>query len=400
MRRHTPITLVALLAAACLALGGCTGESRTGDVARQRAQQHQTALKAGVEWTMAQQAFEVGDLDTAYKRVQASLGLNDQVPKSHLLLGRILLEKGNLEGALDSFHTAITLDPEYSEGYYAAGVAYERMSKDGSAAASYRQAYDLDNDDAQALIAAVETSINSDNIAQAEAWAREGLSHMQHSAALHQLLGQIALLHGDYDEAIDYLEEATLLSPDDAGIQEDLTRAMYEARRYAECEHRAQRLLENPAFAERRDLKHMRAECLIQLDRGFEARELLMALVDEDPTDARAWVSLGKVAYSLGDDRRIRQAADRLIGLEPDRPEGFILRALWEWDYGDKEKALKMLERATRLGSDAATLRLSASWLHELGRHEEAVAQLAAARAQAAETATSRGAVTAVPVTE
>ncbi len=394
--RHTALTLAAL---AGLALGGCAGKTPHGDLARQAAQQHQLALKAGVEWNMAQQAFEVGDLDTAYKRVQTSISLNDQVPKSHALLGRILLEKGNLEGALKSFQTAITIDPEYSEGYYASGVAYERMSKDDLASASYRRAYELDNEDAQALIAAVETRMSFGDLDQAEAWAREGLAHMQHSAALHQLLGQIALLRGDHDGAIAFLEEATLLSPDDATIREDLTRAMYEANRYAECEYRAQRLLQEPRFAARRDLKHMRAECLIQLDRGFEAREILMGLVADDPTDARGWVSLGKVAYALGDDRRIRQAADRLIGLEPDRPEGFILRALWEWDYGDKDKALQMLERASRLThTDPQALRLSAAWLHELGRHEEARTRLAQARALMEESAAAT--VTAAPVTE
>ena len=399
--RCTTLTL-AMLTGVALFLSGCSGPGSQGNVARQKAQQHQLALKAGVEWTMARQAFEVGDLETAYKRVQTSLSLNDQVPKAQVLLGRVLLEQGNLEGAVSAFQTAVTIDPEYSEGYYAAGVAYERMSKDELAYGSYYRAYELDSKDSQALIAAIETRMNSGDLEGASTWAREGLSHLQHSAALHQLLGQIALLQGEYQEAVAFLEEASLLSPDDASIQEDLTTAMYEAGRYAECEFRAKVLLEEPAYASRRDLKHLRAECLLQLDRGLEARELLMDLVAGDPTDARAWVSLGKVAQTLGDERRVRQAADRLIGLEPHRPEGFILRALWEWDHGEKETALKMLERATALssGDQPETLRLSAVWLHQMGRQEEARDKLAAARMLTESQTSAATTLTAVPVPE
>ena len=204
---------------------------------------------------------------------------------------------------------------------------------------------------------------------------QEALTHLKHSAAIHQLAGQIQMLRGDYAQAVMSLQESSLLAFEDSAVHEDLVRARYAAGQFAECEFQIQQMLGEDAYAERRDLQHMRAECLLRLDRSFEAREILMELVAADRTDVHAWKVLGQVAQQLGDERRVRQAADRLMGLEPNEADGYVLRALWEWKHGSQETAFKMLDRASSVApTQSETLTLTAIWLAEIGSEEQALA--------------------------
>ncbi|HEB61235.1 MAG TPA: tetratricopeptide repeat protein [Phycisphaeraceae bacterium] len=377
LRRTTVI--ISLTAVAVLA--GCAGTGVQGQKNRAQAAQRWSQIKSGTEWDMARQAFEVGDLDTAYKRVQQSLAYNDQVAKSHTLLGRIELEKGDLDKAIKSFKTALLLDPEDTDALYASGIAYERMSKNEEAFRAYYKAYTLNQEDAVPLVAAVETLINEGKLDKAYEISTAALDQLQHNSALHQLIGQIHMLRGEYSKAVDEFEQASLLAADNANVREDLIRAMYADGRFAECEYEIQQMLKEDDFADRRDLKHMRTTCLEKLDRLMEARDILMKLAAEDRTDFRAWSSLGQVAYKLNDFRRLRQSADRLMGLRPDDPEGYVFRALWEWKNGSHDKAMKMLDKAKTLNPDDPYLfTLLSVWLREEGKEQDSVAALQTAQ--------------------
>ncbi len=374
-------TGVLVAVAAVLLLAGCGGPTQQGRQARIDAETRWNGAKSGVEWSMANQAYEVGDLDTAHKHVMKSLSLTDQVPAQYILLAKIMLEKGSLETAENSLRTALAIDPTQAEAYYVLGLVYERMSLSEQAFDAYSKAFELDGNDVLALIASVETLINMDKLDRAQRLAEGELSHHQYNSALRQVLGQIEMIRGDVDAAVALFEEAALLAPDESMVEEDLIGAMFAAGRFAECEFRLQQMLDDPDHADRRDLRHMWAECLRCVDREYEAREILMELVEEDRTDRRAWIALGHVAHRLHDERRVRQAGDRLIGLSPQEPEGYALRALWEWEHGTPDKALRMIEKAASLAEDDPEPDfLAGMWLLDLGRRTEALAHFVRAK--------------------
>src|SRR5687767_5935812 len=90
-------TIVPVLA--LLTLAGCAGHGNYTQERVNAAGARMSQLKSGTEWQMAQQQFLAGELDKSLKTVDRSIALNDQVPKSHTLRGRILVEKGRLEEA-------------------------------------------------------------------------------------------------------------------------------------------------------------------------------------------------------------------------------------------------------------------------------------------------------------
>ncbi|NRA58390.1 MAG: hypothetical protein HRU13_09795, partial [Phycisphaerales bacterium] len=118
--------------------------------------------------------------------------------------------------------------------------------------------------------------------------------------------------------------------------------------RFAEAEFNLAELLSKKEFEDRRDLKHMQARCLVEVDRPVDAREVLVSLTETEggEKDLDAWIQLGHVSYQLRDMGRVRRAASRVIALAPQRSEGYLLRALQQRGTGDLDGALSSLDLA------------------------------------------------------
>ncbi|MCX5689717.1 MAG: tetratricopeptide repeat protein [Planctomycetota bacterium] len=125
---------------------------------------------------------------------------------------------------------------------------------------------------------------------------------------------------------------------------------------------------------DRRDLRHMRARCLVQLDRPVEARDLYLALTkdSEGAADVEAWKGLGEVAFVLKDTQRVKVCAQRLVAIAPQSPDGWVLRGLLNRRTGDLQAARMNLEQAVHLRRDANTLMLLGMVQQELNMTDAA----------------------------
>lgn len=350
-----------------------------------QAQERMAILKSGTEWQMAQQQFLAGDLDKALKTVNRSLAINDNVPKSHVLKGRILIEKGRLEEARDSLLTAEKLDEKNVDAQYYLGIVHEQFNQPAEALARYNKAAELDTGNPQYVVAAAEMLVQTGDLNAAEQLLNSKREAFQYNAAVRQSLGHIAQLRGDQAAAAQCFSEALLLAPDDVAILEDLAQAQFQANMFADAEFTLNRLLDNPDTADRRDFKQMKSKCLIALNRPVEARTILLELTSdkESPRDFMSWVDLGNVSVVLKDKPHLRQAAMRAIGLQPDRHEGYTLRAMSHRIEGRSEEALTATDDAIkRCGGDIAPFVLRAMIQQDLGRPFDAKATLEQALAR------------------
>lgn len=358
-RNALALTAAAGLAAAWLVASGCSTTGRHTSRDASQAKQTLAVIKSATEWDMARQAFLAGDLDKALKGVDRSIALNENVPKSHVLRGRILLEKGDIEGAIDSFNVAQTIDPASYDAHYFQGVAFERLAQPEQAKERYVKAADLDPSNPQYVIAAAEMMLDLNQTPQARAFLEERQPAFEHNGGVRHLLGQIAMIEGDTERAERLFTEARLLTPDDPMINEDLVRAMVANRKFGDAESLLARMLKDPAYADRRDLRKLQARCLIETDRLVEAREVYIRLTRDDAgvNDAEAWLELGNASYLLNDDTRARQGAARAIALAPSQPGGYILRALVERRSGDLKAASETLQVGANRAPDDASIR-------------------------------------------
>ena len=374
MRSRFSASCVVTLAAI---LNGCAGgHGNYTTEGLNAAQQRMAVIKSGTQWDMARQQFLAGDLKKALKSVDNSIEINDSVTKAHTLRGRILMELGQLEAAGKEFHRALELDASFVDAHYYLAILHERFNEPEEALAEYQAAAALEPSDAQYLIAASEMLMDLGRLDEAEQLLESRSEDFQHNPGVHQTLGHLAMIRGDADKAVKLFDEARLLAPDDHSILEDLAVAQMQAEKFVEAEYTLRQLLKDPERADRRDLKRLRARCLVSLDRPVEAREILLSLTSDDDgrNDIDAWVDLGQVALMLGDRHRVQIAAARVVALAPTRFEGPLLAALWKRAKGDLPGALKSATRAVTLAasSDPTPMVVRGAILREMGRLDEA----------------------------
>jgi Flp pilus assembly protein TadD len=371
MTRHRSVPLrVPILLAAAGALAGCGGHGKhTGKFLEER-QEKMAQMRAATTYDLAQQAFFAGELEKSLRHLDDSIALSDGVAKSHVLRGRVLMEMGDLAGAIRSLEHAESLNPSNVDAQYFLALTHERASDKPRALARFMRAAELDPANPQYLVAAAETLVDLGRVAEARTLLESHLDSLGHAPGVVQTLGHVALIEGDAERATELFGEGRLLAPGDQGIIEDLARAQMLVGDFAQAEYNLATLLEKPGAASRRDLKHMRAQCLLKVGRPVEARAILLALTNDaaGQSDLRAWIELGNVAFELRDMNRVRQASQRVQALAPDRSEGHLLRALWQRHRGDLPAALQSANLAVeRRGAEISPLLLRGLIQREMG---------------------------------
>jgi tetratricopeptide (TPR) repeat protein len=311
-------------------LAGCHGQGKYTAAGRPGAEERMSQLKSGVEFQTAERQFLSGDLPKALRTIERSLAINPKVAKSHALRGRILMELANYEPAREALLTAEELDATRAETQYFIGIIAERTSQFAEAQQRYTRAAQLDSSEPQYVIASGEMLIQLGKIEEADALLRDNLTRFPTTAALRHTLGQMEMMRSRHAEAAEWFGQARLLSPEDTVILEDLTRTLVALRRYSEADINLEVLLANSANANRTDLKMLKVRCLAAMDRLGDARGQLAELLNtpEMRNDVQAWILMGNLAARLDDIGRLRVAANRVIALAPDRPEGHALKAM------------------------------------------------------------------------
>lgn len=365
---------IALLAAAAF-VTGCANHGTHTQAFKDKAELRVSQMKAATDWDLAQQQYLAGDLEKALRNVDHSIILNERVAKSYVLRGRILIELGRLEEALLTFDKALEIDTESHASNYYKGFIYERFSQFDPALVNYQQAAKLDPSNPQYVLAASEMLIDLDRLDEAEALLGTNKSIFEHNAGVRQTLGHIQMMRENHAEAVTHFSEASLLAPDDTSIVEDLTRALVASGRFGDAESNLRRLTANDSKFERRDLQHLRARCLVEIDRPVEARDILTRLATgpQGSSDVTAWSELADLSLKLKDKHRLREAAQRLIALAPASSGGYVFMALFQRETGKAELAAKTLIKAVELSpKDPAPALLRGMILADLGRREEA----------------------------
>jgi tetratricopeptide (TPR) repeat protein len=177
------------------------------------------------------------------------------------------------------------------------------------------------------------------------------------------------------------VRRARLLAPEDAAILTDLASAQMAAGRFGHALTNLDHLLADPENEGRRDLQHLKAECLLALGRPVDAREIYRELTArEGASDVRAWAGLARTAFQIKDERTFRRAATRVLSIDPAYGEGYVLHAALQREQGNHAKALQILDTGLmRAGRDADLLAMRSLVLSELGRRDEALVAAQAA---------------------
>ncbi|OQY29229.1 MAG: hypothetical protein B6244_04355 [Candidatus Cloacimonetes bacterium 4572_55] len=89
--------------------------------------------------------LQIGLLDEAEEEFRKAVTFDPKFVAAHINLGRVYLGKEMYHHALDSFETAIRLNPQISKTHYYRGIAFEKLGQIEEAIESLRHALEFDS---------------------------------------------------------------------------------------------------------------------------------------------------------------------------------------------------------------------------------------------------------------
>jgi tetratricopeptide (TPR) repeat protein len=360
------------LLAATLALGlmGCQGNHKRHV---SKADARWKAMRSGLMFQMAQQQFDAGDLDQSEKTLNEALQIDPRNAKLYALGGRLAMERGHLERAYHRFKGAIEINPQFAPAHYYQGIVMQRWTQFDAALVYYHRAYEIEPDNAAYLLAMVEMLVAQDRLDEAMEILTEKMTYFDLNAGIRTAIGQLYFMRGDYDKAVEYYRQASLIRPEDAHIHEELALSLLAAGHPQEAARRLEQLCEDPKLSGRRDLKMALADSYFAARRITEAKTVYIQLTRSNPLDAGSWIKLGELAMSQRDGTGAMIAAGKAIKLAPHKHEGYVLAGVVLSKQRHFEEALEMFDQAAHLApEDASPLLLRGITLERQGLLAEA----------------------------
>jgi tetratricopeptide (TPR) repeat protein len=363
------LTATMLLASS---LSGC-GQTQTHDENVADAENRWKQVRAKVMLDTAQTQFETGQLEMCQRTLDDALSFDPTNPELLTLYGRLKIEQGQLERGFHIFQAAIDSDENAPEPRYYQGVVLQRWQQHDKAYGRYRQAFEREPDNASYLTAMAEMLVALDRPAEALDLLEGKLVYFDQNAGLRSSIGHIYLMTGDAEGAAEMFRQASQLDPDNLKTREDLALAQERCGRDHEAINTLRRLLEDPAMAERDDLRRKLAGAYQRTGQLSEARQIYFDLTRKPEAEVSDWVRLGELAWKQNDEGAALHAANRITRLAPDRHEGYVMAGLIWQKRGRLDDALSMYDRAAELApKNAAPLILRGIALQKAGRLEAA----------------------------
>mgnify|MGYP005844823659 CR=1 FL=1 len=371
-RRTCRFLALSLAAAAVLAVTGCKTQSnheKNVNAAKDR----YLELRSGLMLQMAQQQFDTGDIDLAEKNTKDALTVDPSNPRLLVLAARIAIERGQLERAYHLLNLAIEKDPKATDPHYYQGIVHQRWQQYEKAHAAYQKAYDIRPDNAGYLMAMAEMLVAMNKADEALALLEDKLVYFDQHSGLRVAVGQLYQARGDYAKAASFFEQASLLRPEDLKLKEDLALAWIAGGSNDKAVTLLRELLEHADYKDRTDLRRALAGVYLHQKRNHDARDLFMQITRAEPTAIEDWLRLAQTNWALKDLGGTIIAANRVMTLDPQRHEGYLLAGMVWQKRGRLDDALKMFDRAAEASPASATpLILRGIALEKAGRPEAA----------------------------
>lgn len=157
--------------------------------------------------------FEAGQLDRALQMVQQLCQSHPHVSIVHNVHGVIAAEKGAFQVAIDSYQTAIALEPDNCDVHFNLGNVLRDKGELKSAVASYRAALQIRPDDPDVMFNLATVLRGFGDLNAAEKLFRQLVEVSPKDHTAHSNLGGVLFRLGLTEEAVDCFRRALQLQP-------------------------------------------------------------------------------------------------------------------------------------------------------------------------------------------
>jgi tetratricopeptide (TPR) repeat protein len=355
-RKHLSV----LLLAAAVAVG-CQS---SGDKASAEKPKWDTA-RSGVLLNVASDQFNAGAYDKARRTLDEIFKLTPDNAGALMLLVRIELENGRLEGAFSTLERVRALAPGLAEVDYLDGIIAQRWKRFEDAEQSFARAFAREPDDLAYMLAYSELLAGNGRLNEAIAVLEPRVSQFDQTPAVRDALGRLLEQAGRLDQAVEHYRRAVVAEGADASIRERLAVALFRLERFDDALGQLNRLDHEALLDGRADLQTVRADCLAATGRLSEARTVYEQATRTDPTYVPAFRGLARAALAEGDRRRAGIAIAKATALKPGDPQTIVLGGCIELAEGRSDAARKSFEQALAIEPDNALAITLLGLLHE-----------------------------------
>jgi len=335
--------LAGSLATATLFAAGC-GAPRSQQV-RNEARGRYDRAGAQIAYDQARQSFQSGQFEPALGHIDRAIARFPKESSYQLLRGRILHEMTRIDESRDAFQAAVDLDPKKPEPYYFLGIVYQRWRENDKALESYAKAAELEPTKIHFVAAEIEmlTLMGRNDEADARLTAVE--KKFEFSPVIDRLRADVAKMRGDDDRCAQLLERVSMRETASPELIEELAFARYSKGDW----NGSIAALEDPVLASRigrPDLVRLKARNLILVSRPEEARDILLAIHDDNDPHGRTMLLLGHAAWRIGDWGRLRECGEDLVRRHPEMADGYMFLGASAHNAGHLDESLAMFEQA------------------------------------------------------
>jgi len=310
------------------------------------------SLRTGLKLKLAQQQFDTGDLKQAKSTLTEALSVDPTNAHLYVLAGRISLEEGRLERAYKQLELAIKHDEDLPDPHYYQGIILQRWQQFGRATEAYRNAYDREKDNAAYLLAMSEMLVADDKRDEALSLLLDRMQYFDQNAGIRVAIGRLYVMQKQFEEAVKYLEYASLMRPEDVQLREELGLAQVGAGHYTDAIHTIERLLKEEDLPNRETLERSLAEVYRLARMNEQARSMYRKLAYANEGDVDLWRKLAETSWEIGDASGTLAAAQQMIRLSPETVDGYLLGGL-AWQKKQRlDRALEMFELAVDRSAD------------------------------------------------
>jgi len=197
---------------------------------------------------MAENYERDGKTDEAIELLKELARLRPNLPEPLVSVGDILRANQRFGEAVDAYDQAFARypdgKPESWALYYTRGIALERTQKWGRAEKDFKQALELNPEEADVLNYLGYSWLDrGENVSEARRLIELAVSKKPESGFIVDSLGWAMFLMGEYEDAVVQLERAVSLEPSDATINEHLGDAYWKVGRENEAQFQWRRAL-------------------------------------------------------------------------------------------------------------------------------------------------------------
>ncbi|NOT00122.1 MAG: tetratricopeptide repeat protein [Phycisphaerales bacterium] len=316
---------------------------------RDEAEKNLNRFRGQAKFRIAQQAVQRWQVDEAESALREAVTLAPDEPLYYRSLASCLLEKGEIAAAAAACDKAETLGDQSAALAYVRGMIAQRGGRDDDALGQYQLAMERDGNNADYIVAVVESLVAADRVDDAWALLDERILALDLNPKLLLQRAHLAVLLGRNEQAANDFAAVGDLIDTTPWHREQYGRALMRSGRHADAARVLEPIVQSSNAAEITEqvvsssAVNGYVTCVMRAGDLPTAESKLRAHLDRIADDADGWRLLCEIRLRRGDYPGALAAARSGSGVAPMRPDWTLVQAYVDWRRGDAARAVEVL---------------------------------------------------------